>query len=222
MNLVLITSIISPPNKPLSYTRTRSVFNTEERFNDTKKTIESIKAKIPNYYIAIVECSKLSIEQEKYFKSNSNYFVNFYNKKNIRDNVYSKYKAIGESTQTINIIKSILENVKDIDFKNFIKISGRYWLSNKFDFSIFDNDKIVVKQINKNKQNILTALYKIPFKYIIELKIFFINEQNVYKRGIGFEVSFSKFPTKYKDITIYLDKINLQGQVSIDGNMYDG
>jgi hypothetical protein len=42
-NLVFISSIINTPNIPLSYTNVRSVFSHEERFIQTKKTIETIK-----------------------------------------------------------------------------------------------------------------------------------------------------------------------------------
>ena len=42
MNIVLITSVINPPNKPLSYVKNRSVFTEDERFEQTKKTIKSI------------------------------------------------------------------------------------------------------------------------------------------------------------------------------------
>ena len=69
INLVLITSIVNTPNLPLSYTTTRSVFTTEERFTQTKKTILSVKEKIPNCKILIVECSKLSEEQYEYFNN---------------------------------------------------------------------------------------------------------------------------------------------------------
>ena len=47
-NLVLITSVIKTPNKPLSYINTRSIYTHEERFEQTKKTIQSIREKIPN------------------------------------------------------------------------------------------------------------------------------------------------------------------------------
>jgi len=40
INLVLITSIIKPPAKPLLYTQTRYVYTSEERFNQTKKTVD--------------------------------------------------------------------------------------------------------------------------------------------------------------------------------------
>ena len=46
-NLILITSVICTTNKPLSYTNNRSVYSHEERFEQTKKTIETVKEKIP-------------------------------------------------------------------------------------------------------------------------------------------------------------------------------
>ena len=67
INLVLITSIIATPNIPLSYTPTRSVFTHNERFEQTKYTIQSIKEKIPNAKIFIVECSFLTEEQNVFF-----------------------------------------------------------------------------------------------------------------------------------------------------------
>ena len=67
-NLVLITSVIKTPDIPLSYSRTRSVFNHDERFNQTIKTIETIKKYIPNSKILIVECSDLNDSQESYLK----------------------------------------------------------------------------------------------------------------------------------------------------------
>ena len=46
MNIVLITSIINTPNTTLSYSSIRSVFNRKERFEQTKKTVESIKLRL--------------------------------------------------------------------------------------------------------------------------------------------------------------------------------
>ena len=35
-NIILITSVINTPNKPLSYSKTRSVYNRRERFGGSK------------------------------------------------------------------------------------------------------------------------------------------------------------------------------------------
>ena len=72
-NLVMITSILNPPRKPLTgfvenaacgivYSRIRSVFTREQRFNQTKKTIQTIKEKIPESKIIIVECTNFNKE----------------------------------------------------------------------------------------------------------------------------------------------------------------
>jgi hypothetical protein len=53
-NLVLITSVICIENKPLSYTNVRSIYSHQERFEQTKKTIETIREKIPNAKIFVV------------------------------------------------------------------------------------------------------------------------------------------------------------------------
>jgi hypothetical protein len=50
-NLVLITSVVKTPDKPLSYINSRSIYTHEERFEQTKKTIQSIRQKIPNVKI---------------------------------------------------------------------------------------------------------------------------------------------------------------------------
>ena len=67
-NLVLITSVINTPDKPLSYSKVRSVFTREERYEQTKKTIQSIKENIPDYKIMIVECTDFTEEEKSYFE----------------------------------------------------------------------------------------------------------------------------------------------------------
>ena len=126
-NLVLITSVISTTNNPLSYINNRSVYSHLERFEQTKKTIESVKEKIPNSKIIIVECSNLNEEIINYLIKNSDYFLNLYNNQKIRNNISHISKSLGEGTMTLCALKFIIQN--NIEFNNLIKISGRYWLS---------------------------------------------------------------------------------------------
>ena len=88
-NLTLITSIINTPNTPLSYTNVRSIYTKDERFEQTKKTIQTVKEKIPNAKIFIVECSNLTQEQNEYFTQNSDYFLNLINDEQKKSNIYS-------------------------------------------------------------------------------------------------------------------------------------
>ncbi len=122
-NLVLITSIIKPPQTELSYTKIRSVFSNEERFQQTKITIQNIKEKIPNVKILLVECSNLSQDESNYFNNNCDYFLNLINNHDYVDNIYSISKSLGEGTMTICAFDFIKRN--NITFDNFFKITGR-------------------------------------------------------------------------------------------------
>ena len=65
MNIVVITSVINIPDKPFSYTSTRSIFSKDERFEQTKYTISNLRNKIPCSKILLVECSELNEEETK-------------------------------------------------------------------------------------------------------------------------------------------------------------
>ena len=130
MNLVLITSIINTPNKALSYSATRSVFTRKQRFEQTKKTITSIKEKIINCKIIIVECTDFNKEEEDFFNKNCDYVFNLWNKKELHNNIFGPSKSLGEGTMTIEALKYI-EELK-LEFNYLYKISGRYWLNETF------------------------------------------------------------------------------------------
>jgi hypothetical protein len=97
-NLVLITSIIKPPNTRLSYGE-RSVYTHKERFEQTKYTIQTIREKIPNSKIFILECSPLTNEEEQYFVNNSDYFINVYENNFLRERIHSPSKSLGEGKE---------------------------------------------------------------------------------------------------------------------------
>jgi len=218
-HLVLITSVINTPNKPLSYTNKRSIYTHEERFEQTKKTIQSVQNKLPDSTIFIVECSLLSDEQELFLKKNSSHFLNLYDNESIRNNVYGVSKSLGEGTMTYYALEYIQNNY--IVYDDIIKISGRYFLSNQFDSNKFNNDSIIAKMIDGNKYNILTALYKIPKHKVNSLLLFLNNSFDAMTRCIGYEELFAKFINSTTDI-IYINPIGLEGPVSVSTDYYRG
>ena len=243
LNIVLITSVINPPNKPLSYSSSRSIYSAEERFIQTQKTIASIREKIPNNKIFILECSSLIPSQNEYLSSNSEYFINLYCQ-NTQDDIYGISKALGEGTMTIKALEYITNHIiPDITTKynisieniNLFKISGRYWLTDNFDYNKFiapsnAPSNAVFKQIDNNPNNIFTALYKLPALLITNLYKFLTDKNNIsrMRQCIGYEVLFADFVkeisnivnTKY--IIKYIDPIGLTGYVAIDGSYYNG
>ena len=72
---------LNTPKIPLSYSNVRSVFTREERYEQTKKTIQSIKEKIPNCKIMIVECTDFTKVEKEYFEKECDYVLNLWDRK---------------------------------------------------------------------------------------------------------------------------------------------
>jgi len=219
--LIFITSIIKPPNKPLSY-GTRSVYTSQERFEQTKMTIQSVKEKIPNSKIFLIECSDLNEHETNYFLENTTYFFNLYENVNLRNNMHSPSKSLCEGTMTICGLQFLIQN--NIEYDSLIKISGRYYLSEKFDFSNFTNDDIVIKYINNDVNNVFTGLFKIPRQCTDKLSLFLQNSFNRMIGCVGYEVLFADFIKSQQSIPQKIvNPIGLMGYVSVSKNeLYDG
>ena len=215
-NLVLITSVINTPNNPLSYSNVRSIFTREERYEQTKITIQSIREKIPNHKIMIVECTDFTNEEESYFEKECDYVLNLWNKKELHPKIFGLSKSLGEGTMTIQALKYIIKNKYEYDY--LYKICGRYWLNENFKIHNIENN--IFKRINKNENNIFTALYKIDKKTVEKLEFFLINNIENMKKCIGYEVLMSQF---VKNIDKELvDIIGLSGAVTVCGSKYNG
>ena len=220
-NLVLITSVVNTPNKPLSYSNVRSVFSREERFEQTKKTIQSVKEKIPNHKIIIVECTDFTEEELNYFKKECDYVLNLWDRKELHDKIFGTSKALGEGTMTIQALQYMIKN--KFEYKNLFKICGRYWLNNDFNYEIFDNSNIMFKKIIGNINNIFTSFYKIPYNNINILLDFLIKTEIHMKNKIGYEVLFGHYLNYIKyDNVVFVNKIGYEGQVTVCGTNYIG
>jgi hypothetical protein len=191
-NLILITSIIDPPKNPLSYSETRSIFNKTQRLDQTQCTIESVKKNIPDSIIVLVECSELTNEENEYFKNNVNFFINMYDDKDSNiQKIYSQYKAECEGTMTVYALDYILKN--NISFNALYKISGRYSLTDKFNYNDFNNNSSVVHFINNDDKNTLTCVYKLTLDTMLLWSEFLnIHGPDLYSM-YGFENIFSIF-----------------------------
>tara|TARA_Y100000389_G_C17457448_1_gene519142 strand:- start:1170 stop:1838 length:669 start_codon:yes stop_codon:yes gene_type:complete len=220
-NLVLITSVINTPNKPLSYSNVRSVFTREERYEQTKKTIQSIKERIPNHKIMIVECTDFTEEEQTYFEEQCDYVLNLWDRRELHATLFGKSKSLGEGTMTIEALKYIIDH--KLFFNNLFKICGRYWINDEFDYNVYNNDNLVFKQINGNVNNIFTSFYKVPHKNIKTLLEFLIKNDNIMKRCIGYEVLFGYYLNyiRYNNVK-FVDKIGYEGKVTVCGSNYKG
>ena len=219
-NLVIITSIINTPNKPLSYSKTRSVFTRHERFEQTKDTIQSIKKYIPNNKIVLVECTDFSIDEKEYFKNNCDIIINLIDNFKEKNYIYSSAKAAGEGIMTISALRYIITN--NITCSNLFKISGRYYLNNQFNYSLFNNKNNIFKKIDHT--SLFTALYKVNYESIEHLYKFLLDNFNRMINAEGYEAIFNDIHHNvilYKNLII-IDQIGLSGRVTVCGTNYIG
>ena len=214
-NLVLITSVINTPKKPLSYSNIRSVFTREERYEQTKKTIQSIKEKIPNCKIMIVECTDFTEEEKSYFEKECDYVLNLWNKKELHSRIFGISKALGEGTMTIQALKYIIEN--RFEYNNLFKISGRYFLNSSFKYELYNNNNYIFQKLG-NINNIATLFYKITSSFTSTLLNFLEENEELMRQCIGYEILFGLILKTIKyDNVIFLDKLGVTGTITVCG-----
>ena len=219
MNLILITSIIDTPTKVLSYTPTRSVYSKSERFEQTKRTIQSVKQFIPNSMIVLVEYSKLSEEEHEYFVNNVDHFINIYTDTYFprKDDLHSIYKSQCEGTMTEYALQYIMN--KNIKFDMFYKISGRYWLNDNFNYESWNNANSIIHKIGGSKDNILTALYKLNNEHTYKWFNFLQTIADRYYSTYGYEQIFGLFLNyiNWLDVS-HIDIAGVSGRISVCGS----
>jgi hypothetical protein len=147
MNLVLITSVIN--------TLIPSVYSAAERMEQTLVSIQTVKNKIPNSYIVILEGSKL--DDDKFNSIKNSVDELFY------INVSGLSKTIGEITMLNTYFNCDEFNKRKHTIDSLCKLSGRYHLNNNFKF--IENDMCMVKKTDiswSGKGTYDTRFYKIP------------------------------------------------------------
>jgi len=223
--LTLITSIIKPPQTALSYWHTRSIYSNETRFEQVKYSIQTVRTKIPDTKIILVECSPLSPEEEEYFKTNTDYFINLYDDIDERLNIYSPSKALGEGTMTKAAFKYLFEN--NILYDSLIKLTGRYWLNDHFDINKIENiqqrgKKSVVKFIDQDPTNCLTSLYYLTYEHSILWYEYLLQSTDKMIDCKNYEHIFVDFlNTLSKEEYQSLDRIGVSGTWAPTGDVVD-
>lgn len=221
MKNIIITSVINPPNTPLDYTNTRSVFSAEEREQQTINTINSIiKCLGYNINIIIVDCS---IDQEKFGHEikkhlrNNDLYINSWSEEN-KQIIFGENKGYGE----ILLIEEGLKHVK-YDEEVF-KISGRYYLDESFDFNTLESDcdfSCKARGFHHTNMAALTTFYKVRNKNIMSMYVNFAKE--VFKRykNISAETTLFLFLQQHRNLKIQnLDRIGVIGKIAVNGETH--
>jgi hypothetical protein len=130
------------------------VFKPEERLKQTIMTIDSIRARVPDAGIAIMECTGVSptAEQEETLRKNCDYFLDY--------TTHPTVQQLYASTDNWDVVKNgteifcfgqaleVLEKNNIIEnFDRVHKMSGRYILNDEFDLNLYETDHLKTKII---------------------------------------------------------------------------
>jgi hypothetical protein len=184
-NVVLITSKIIVSRNIFSYIFKRSIYSIEERFKQTLDTIKSIRKYIPDACIILIDDSNF---ENGYIYINTelnnlcDIFINPLNDKDLHyyTNV-NKYKSIAEGYQIMYFL-DIFNNL-NIKFKNFFKISGRYYINDTFNYNNYTDNNIIFSYDKKlDFIYYYTSFYMIPYSkfdlYVNAYKVLYNNKNN--------------------------------------------
>lgn len=218
----VISSCIRPVNKPLDYSKVRTAFNVEERLEQTKQTIYSIKKMCPGAHIILVDNGIEDYRNDISSLVDEYYYVG---NKFIYKHLSIKNKGIGECAMLLYALKH-----SKLDYKMLFKISGRYTLDSKFDLAKYDFERInflnyeggevrTVGVAPYKEGSFSTRLYAIPQKYIA-----------LYRRALIKAIFFMKVNNSSVEVELakrmlneyyYQDELGLKGYIGVDKNLIE-
>lgn len=153
INFVMIPSCIHiyPEGCPENQKNTN--LDPDVRFEQTKRTISSVKERIPDSYILFLDCSALTQEQIEYIRSNVDYFEDCKDDSYVHKQVFTaaNRKSSGERSymlKAIHHLQSRKEQFKHI--KSLFKVGGRYWLNDQFKYEVYVSKRVDVLRTQWN------------------------------------------------------------------------
>lgn len=210
-DIFIITSVINTGKKPWSYSTSRSCFTIEERFNQTLKSIESIRKFNNKSIILLVECSELDTNMTEILRQNVDFFLQTYDDLDVREAcLNSEKKGWGEIKKLQKACNFINEN--NIKFNRLFKLSGRYFLNDNFnEINYQEKDFFTFKMYDSNNGS--TVLYSVPFDLFEKYKVFLDKCDRYYQTNppTGIETLIPVICTPRKEILI----LGVSGQVAV-------
>ena len=212
-DIFIITSVINTGTERWSYVNIRSLYSPEERFQQTLKTIESIRNLNDGSLILLIECSDISDEMKTIFKEKTDIFINcFDNEEAKKSCLNTDKKGYGEAVKSFIAIDYILKN--NIEFDRIFKISGRYTITYLFDKNNYSNNEYTFKTSTDNQLSFSTVLYSVPHN-LIQNYLYILKESiKIYEYNvIGLESLLPPMCNPKKTI----QNIGVSGYCAIDG-----
>lgn len=155
-HVFLVTSTLVPSDAPLPYASQRSVFSTEERFHQTLRTVSTIRERVPDSSVILLENSVVPQVTIAELAGAFDLIVDFAlcrEATRLRD---GPFKGSAELYKLL----AVIEILHDFDYRLLIKLSGRYELTEGFRLGAFPDDRFGVH--DRGDGSIGTVLYSVP------------------------------------------------------------
>ena len=194
------------------YTRW-SVYSYQERLNQTVYTISSARKHIPNAYIVLLEGGTAQEKDIEYFKN----IVDEY----ITVNVTPFLKSVGEFRLLHTYFNMESTKSKILECNSVSKLSGRYYLNDKFNFEKY-TDRICVKYRvdHNNLGGFETRYYKMPSHYFdtfLEKLNSMLEDETFMTSYMDIENAFAKNNVFRVEDGTHGEVIGVSGNIAPDG-----
>lgn len=155
------------------------VYTPEQRLEQTIGTVDSIKARIPNAKIVVMECcgTPPTAEQRARLESVSDVFLDYSTDPDVQDMYDNDNWDVVKNGTEIMVFGRVLNELKARNWfaENKIdrihKMSGRYVLNDMFDPDTYDQleieDKIIIGPKHKSQFSLATTT--VPLQYMARL-----------------------------------------------------
>lgn len=210
-NVVFICSIIkgSPG----------SVFDKENRVNQTVNTIITTKKKIPNAYIILEEISELDDDVYTLFMClGVNIIFTQYNVFSIKG-LISAHKTMGEIYLIKHALEYIKDTMRDVPYKRIFKIGGRNFLNEGFNLLDHKETHINVKK-NPEQDDFYTTLFSLGKNRLDDILLIFSTAQLTNNLGMYLERGLYHFLKEYEWVNS-IATLGCSGTFSMTGISWD-
>lgn len=216
--IVFISSVINTTNEPLTYTKTRSVFTADQRYEQTLQSIASVRKHLPTARILLVESSPLTEDQTRGLQEKVEFFLNIVNDPFAKDIcMNSPKKGFGEAIQTYFAIQFLQTN--SIPFDKFFKLSGRYSLTDRFNpQSYSDTEFTFYRRASSNPLSISTVVFSVPFSLfsVFSNAVTSVIQVYFHVESKGYEEALPPLCLP----RIEIQEIGVEGLVSVNGEYF--
>jgi len=204
-----VISIIYLSEKPFSYSKVRSVYSPEERAEQTKKTIQSIREKVPGAKIILCE-SGLKKDLPGDLQTLADEYVYIGSKPIIRFACDSAFKGLGEIMSLLYLRKLVIPS------RDYFKISGRYYLNEKFEIANWQKGDFNLRF--RSSSSFSTVFYKFKGSAIkIYIRALVLTIPFCFLNRSIERIIFRFIPSKRVQ---RIEEIGVSGFVAVDGGLF--